>query len=81
MLTEITLKADEEADISEVINTLNNAPKMKSVLFEITANLNKRVEWHIDARPDLEPYDVKEYIMGEIFQMLKDEGLTEKDFE
>lgn len=81
MLTEITLRGDEEGDFDELIANLHKSPKMRNALFEITANLNKRAEWYIDARPDISAQEAKEYIMDEIFQIIKDEGLTEQDFQ
>ena len=81
MLTEISIAADTEGDIEEVIRNIQDAPKMRSVLFELTANLGKRIEWHIDANPEISPYDVKEYVMEQIFDEITSIGLTEKNFE
>jgi hypothetical protein len=60
------------------------ASDMASVLWEITYNLRKKVEWFYDAMPEeeydkLRPADGVEKVMDEIMHILNKEGVNIDD--
>lgn len=51
------------------------AQDMAAAIFHITHNLKKHCEYHIDANPAMEPFDVLEYVFEQIHERIAESGI------
>ena len=76
-MSKITFEFDSENvdDITDV-KTLIKAPEIRSVLFEISHNLRKKIEYKLDAG-EYDAYEALDLCFKEISELLFENGIND----
>ena len=62
---------DEEMELHRAIK----ATDMAGVIWEISRNMKKSCEWHIESTPDITAYDITDYIFERITDVIDEHGI------